>query len=178
MSCKGSDSMLLLRWLRLVAAVNCSAAYLNNDAKLCVKAIEETASSALSFWKVLVNSPMWLERRWARIASKHNRLFLSGYSYLADSMERLSMYGFSYVPKFHYFDHIGHDLDVQLDRGNKFVLNPLVFDCSASEDYIGVVARASRRVSPRLTPLRTIQRCMIIAKSKIRAFIRSQTCSR
>ena len=41
-----------------------------------------------------------------------------------------------------------------------WVLSPLVFSVQLQEDFIGKPARVSRRVSPKLHALRTLQRVM------------------
>ena len=57
------------------------------------------------------------------------------------------------------------DLQIQVERGDVSVLNyGAVYNCEANEDFIGRISRLSRRVSPRKTTLRTIERYLVGCK--------------
>ena len=43
--------------------------------------------------------------------------------------------------------HFKHDLELSLKAGRRWTLSPAAFDCSMNEDYVGILARQSRRIS-------------------------------
>ena len=52
---------------------------------------------------------------------------------------------YAMVPKLHAMDHFPVQLGLQ--EYDDYSLNPAVFDCSMSEDFIGRISKQSRRVS-------------------------------
>ena len=68
------------------------------------------------------------------------------------------------MPNLHRLHHIFLDMQEQ-SQSAQFVLNPLALSTQADEDFIGRPSRLSRRVSPRLTILRTLQRSLLAARA-------------
>ncbi len=101
---------------------------------------------------------------------------LRGYSYMAYvCRHEFEIPGFSMKPKIHAFHHILCDIQKQVkNRKSKFVLNPMCFNCETDEDFIGRIARHSRRISNRLASLRTLQMYRIKSKAVIRRFLKKQ----
>ena len=75
---------------------------------------------------------------------------------------------FAMVPKAHAFDHIGHSLVLSREAGCDVCVNPGLWDCSMSEDFIGHVARQSRRVSYKHVVENTLLMYKIKTKSVIK----------
>ena len=69
------------------------------------------------------------------------------------------------VPNYHRIDHLVWDMETQAST-SPYVLNPLYCSTQSDEDYIGRAARLSRRVSPRLTIQRTLERSLVAAYAK------------
>ena len=69
---------------------------------------------------------------------------------------------FLLMPNFHRIDHLVWDMETQAAKSN-FVLNPLYCATQSDEDFIGRPSRLSRRVSPRLTIQRTLERSLVAA---------------
>lgn len=66
---------------------------------------------------------------------------------------------FKLMPNYHRIHHILFGMQTQALQG-RHVLNPLVASTQQDEDYIGRCSRLSRRVSPRLTVQRTLERSL------------------
>lgn len=130
--CKGSDSITLLKWLVFVGG-------LKNE-QLIVKA----ARSGLSF-QAIHGHGLWLKPACRETVQSSVKSFLRSYAFLAKgAMEKgRTLYGM--VPKAHAFHHIERDLEEAKHRS--YSINPATFDCSMSEDFVGHVARQSRRIS-------------------------------
>ena len=73
-----------------------------------------------------------------------------------------TLYGM--VPKAHAFAHIYHGLEISTGPAT---CNPALYDCSMDEDFVGQVARQSRRVSYR----HTVQNTLLAYKVKARLVI-------
>ena len=81
--------------------------------------------------------------------------------FLAARLHALQQPRFHLEPSLHLLKHIGLRLRTQLEAGATHILNPATFLAEAGEDFIGKVARISRRVSARLTSQRTMQRILV-----------------
>jgi hypothetical protein len=75
---------------------------------------------------------------------------------------------YAMVPKVHAFNHFPVQLGLQ--EYEDYSLNPALFDCSMSEDFIGRVSKQSRRVSFVQVVENTILAYKVKAKSVIKKF--------
>lgn len=64
---------------------------------------------------------------------------------------------FPSYPKIHMLQHLAHMMAREA-RLASHAFNPAATSCSLDEDFIGRIAALTRTISPRLIPLRTIQR--------------------
>ena len=85
---------------------------------------------------------------------------------------KLTLFGFQ--PKYHQVAHFLQDMLKAIRAGHRDLLNPLVFGSEMCEDLVGKTCRISRRVSPRLQNLRTLQLVLIKAKSNLNKIKRSR----
>ena len=85
------------------------------------------------------------------------RDFIRAYLWQAWKASELGLQYFGLYPKLHSLHEIAYGLRRQA-RISPWVFNPAACSCSLDEDFIGRVAVISRQVSPRLIPMRTIQR--------------------
>lgn len=85
------------------------------------------------------------------------RDFIRAYMWEAYSACQLGLQYFGLYPKLHSLHEIAHELRRQT-LISPWCVNPAAHSCSLDEDFIGRVAVISRQVSPRLIPMRTIQR--------------------
>ena len=127
--------------------------------------MRETLFGALSYTGVYHSHGLFLELPCARFLLTSGYRLLRGYAYLANRCLRESRKLFALRPKLHYFHHTLWDLQLQIDAGHAHILNYSgLFNCEANEDFIGRCSRISRRVSPRLAALRTVQRYLVACK--------------
>ena len=88
-------------------------------------------------------------------------MFAASYSFLARRMHQRGLSRFHLEPSLHLYQHMAHRLHQQLATPSTRILSPAAFLSEAGEDFIGRVARVSRRVSARLQSQRTLQRMLI-----------------
>ena len=115
--------------------------------------------AANSCMRELYSSGVWLRPSKAREVVTHGMRFLQGYNRLAMMAYHFRCRRFPLLPKLHFFHHLMVDMWMEASASN-WVLSPLVFSVQLQEDYIGKPSRVSRRVSPKLHALRTMQRVL------------------
>ena len=105
----------------------------------------------------MYKSDAFLSAEQCTYISREGRTFLRMYILLATKCHETPRPLFPLVPKLHFFDHFM--VKIYWD-GIKHGIseNPLQTACQMDEDIVGQVSRTSRRVSIRLTVLRTFER--------------------
>ena len=115
--------------------------------------------------RLLFSFELWLPAQVAMEIANKGLAFLRlngrAATYSFDNQLRL----FLYMPNLHRLHHIWVEARRQAQT-TEWVLSPLVWSCQADEDFIGRPSRLSRRVSPRLVCLRTLQRSLQAAYAK------------
>lgn len=99
---------------------------------------------------------------------KNAQRFTTGYAKLANAAFHDGLQLWAMVPKFHSFDHVKVSLENSADKD--FYLSPAVFCCSMSEDFIGHVAKQSRRVSYKQVIESTLLAYKVRARFQLRRF--------
>ena len=123
-----------------------------------------SACQAMSvFMNVLLVAGLWLTPGQASESGENGLHFLACYQKLVALCYHAGKCRFNLVPKLHCFHHLCLDLIQRAGRGCK-AQNPLSECTFQDEDFIGRVSRLSRRVSPRLQCVRTIQRYLVATK--------------
>ena len=140
--CKGSDSMYLLRWLEWFTSLQ-----LVHSARTQSLILVNNACKAGLDFQSIHRHGIWLQRSCGRTLEANCRGFLHAYARLAKHSLDRGLTLFSMVPKVHGTAHIYHRL--QICSKDRFRCNPALWDCSMSEDFVGRVARQSRRVGHR-----------------------------
>lgn len=130
--CKGSDTVVLLKWIRFFAGLK--------HEELLVT----TADHGLAF-QTIHGHGLWIRPSCRKAIERSVAGFLAGYAKLAQKALQNRRTLFSMVPKVHAFAHFQHDAEKAKDE--PFTMNPGAFDTSTSEDFVGHVARQSRRIS-------------------------------
>ena len=120
------------------------------------------------FMQTLLKGSLWLSKDEAKTAGHAGMHFLSCYQKAAQISFEAKACRFNLVPKLHCFHHIALSLLHTAGRCDK-CLNPLTRATFQDEDYIGRVSRLSRRVSPKLLCLRTIQRNLLATRVEMDA---------
>lgn len=91
-------------------------------------------------------------------------LFLHNYAKLASLTFERRQRRFPFIPKCHYLHHQFLDL-LFGGRSSPWTLNILAFANQLSEDFVGRPSRLARRVSPRATSLRVIERTFLAVRN-------------
>ena len=157
---KGSDTVLLLRWLDfelklLVGDPATSASY------RFVPEMSTLVSVALEILSVHRHR-LWLERECARQLYVSFMRTLRGYAMLSRRvLLELKIRVFLQKPKAHALHHLAWSLKCQLESGATLILSPVMNSCETNEDFIGRVSRLSRRVNTRMCDLRVIERLRV-----------------
>ncbi|CAK9042534.1 unnamed protein product [Durusdinium trenchii] len=113
------------------------------------------------FWRSVYGHGLWLGRDEASALIEDGWTFVEGYATLATMCSRRGMRSFYIRPKMHMFAHLLLDLKYSL-QGEQchFVINPACHCTWSDEDYIGRIARISRRTHPSSAPANTIKRSL------------------
>lgn len=152
---KGALTTNFCRWiLKLLGDIPAdNAGYL----AMCRKATAKLNAMFTTFYQ----GGFFLDQNESIYAAQCAMEFLSTYEHLAEIMFSLKRPAlFPLYPKL----HLMHHMTIQLQESANsfgFAENPMACSCQLDEDVIGRVSRLSRRVSIRLTMLRTIGRYLI-----------------
>ena len=126
-----------------------------------------SACDAMSrFMHNLLRSGLWMRQAVAADSGEDGLYFLACYGKLARLSFEVRKCRYNMVPKLHCFHHVCLDL-IRKSSHLSYLLNPLAECTFQDEDFVGRVARLSRRVSPRLQCLRTIQRYLIATRYEL-----------
>lgn len=115
--------------------------------------------------RTMLESGLWMGGAEAEAAGRAGFHFVQCYGKLVRYFFDQGMCLYNLVPKLHAWHHICLFL---MDGGPRgFALNPLSYSCFQDEDFVGRVSRISRRVSPKLLHLRTIQRYLLATRQEL-----------
>ena len=165
-NCKGSDCMLITRWLLFFLTVQLKIA--PGDPTKLLKAMKQTLDSSVVFFQVLYNHKLWLRRACAQRLQHHLLRMLRGFKVCAAECIRIQVRGFGLKPKLLGLMHLVKDLQTQIRTGAPLVLSPLAFNCEMNEDAVGLISRLARRVSARTVNTRVFDRIMFKSKALVR----------
>ena len=158
---KGSDITLLLMWLEFVLPSFIAKPKAESDLKV-LKAMYQTIHAGLTYIGVMHSHGIWLPRCCGKVQLEAGFRFLRGYLFLADYCMQARVAGYRLRPKLHYLHHLLYDAQRQLDNpAVEYVFSSSALLCEANEDFIGRLARISRRVSARTAGIRSTQRYLV-----------------
>lgn len=126
----------------------------------------------LKLFKCIYSDGMWHDHANGKLVYKQLQLVERSYVHLANKSITCQLQRYRLVPKLHNLSHIRHDLGKQAFKGSR-CFNILADSCEMNEDYIGKVARVSRRVSAKRNTLRTTQRVLVGSTLKLKAIKKS-----
>ena len=159
---KGSDSILLLKWLRFVAGLH-GAERPEPIFRWVIKACD----GGLNF-QCIHRHGTWLLPTCRTKIIRAAKDFTQTYARLASYAYNKNWQLYAMVPKVHAMHHFPVQLGLQ--EYDDVSLNPALFDCSMSEDFIGKVSKQSRRVSFREAIENTILQYKVKTKFVIKKF--------
>ena len=170
---KGSDCMLMLRWLHHMVRegfVRENAPAREHRSPLAHPLEEwhvpffvsllKASNAGIQFFHILARSGVWLERDKAQELGLFAAEFTQAFSKLARLCHARGMPRFHLVPALHAFHHFYWDTKAFLELPDmpSVFLSPAVAGCEADEDFVGKTARLTRKVHARSTTQRTLER--------------------
>eukprot|EP00438_Fugacium_kawagutii_P035612 Skav231842 [mRNA] locus=scaffold2215:283811:285574:+ [translate_table: standard] len=160
---KGSDCGLLLLWLRTMLT-----GLLQQDEGLqqnrqALEIALATCEVAIDFYDMMVKHNLFLNRNCASSMVEKGQSFLNGYCFLANFALTNEWCLFAIVPKAHFMRHMIQELEAQLASQSQLLLNPLCWDCSQNEDFIGRICRMGRKIDARVMGHRLLENYLIKA---------------
>ena len=174
---KGGDCSLMLRWvhhLMLHGFLNCESVPLARSGQSPINAplqgwhtqilhhILQAASSGVQFFQLLHRGELWLPRATMQEVGMHAAEFTGAFSVLAALCHAKGLPRYHLVPSLHAFHHFWIDSKrATADPEVQHCLTPNVANCEANEDFVGKIARLSRKVHARSTAHRTIERYLV-----------------
>lgn len=126
-----------------------------------LKLIAEASEAIGTFIRILLSSEYFLTPQQAGEAIKCGHFFLLRYMSLTKACMRNKLCLFSVKPKLHMLAHLVLRMLLQYRIDKAAVINCISESTFMAEDFIGKVARLSRRVSPRLQGLKLLYRYLI-----------------
>ena len=126
----------------------------------------EATSSLNNFLRGLYHEGLFISSGTAGRLAREGLCFLRLYAELAMLSYQRSAKRFPLVPKGHYMHHQCLDL-LRQSQKSQWCVSPLLFACQCQEDYVGRPSRLSRRVNPRTTSLRVLQRSFLAMRGAV-----------
>lgn len=140
LACKGSDTILLLKWLRFFSGLHAP----DNPTSTVLPLVVKATDNGLSFQRIHRHG-IWLKPSCRNNVACAVKKFVECYARLAHYALGQGYQLYAMVPKLHAADHIAVHLEQRFR--DPYSCNPAMYDCSMSEDFIGRVSRQSRRIS-------------------------------
>ena len=165
LNCKGSDVTLVMMWLSFQLRLILLEPLKDAAHRQTFQAMLQMLEGGLHYIGIMHSHGLWLPRFCGMVQLKAGMRFYRGYLYLASQCMEEKVAGFRLRPKIHYFHHLLHDVQTQLQTDTGFIFSSGAYLCEQNEDFIGRISRVSRRVSARSAGLRTTQRYLVKVRS-------------
>ena len=165
---RGSDTVLLLKWLSWFLSLHLEHPVLPNNGghSGTMRIMLETIKAARTILFLIRQHRLFLHPACGRLLYVTMMRFLRGYQHLGKLLLSLQIRSFIQKPKLHALHHVAYQLRCQLLKGLP-MMNPEAHCCDCDEDFIGRVARVSRKLNTRRLDKRVLQRQFL----KLRALI-------
>ena len=161
---KGSDTMLLLRWLsiQLIGFQNDPG---HAASRNILEHMRKTIEAALAIFSLLNKHGLHLDRDCGMTLYAHITRFIHGYTSLARiNMADQRFNAFGLKPKLHLLRHCSLELEEMLGSGwGTIPISLNAENCEQCEDLIGRVSRLSRRFDSRRVCERVLKACLLKA---------------
>ena len=157
---KGADTTMMLQFLVWFVSLQLRSPLASTDASL-LRMMLKVAKATLAMFSVIHGHGLWMERTCGRRLYIEIMRVLRGYQALGSKCLGFSYRAFIQKPKNHALHHIAWAIKEQLLTGAGYILNPEVYSAELDEDFIGRVARLSRRVDVRRQGQRVFQRIFL-----------------
>ena len=162
LNAKGSDVTLTMKWLAPLLA---SAINLNNAPERVepLNVMLSTARLGVRWFDLVYHHNIFLSRACGATLHEVGTSFVRGYVSMAGFAYRNEHCLYGIKPKLHFQTQTLYELRLQLERGDKNILSPIVWDCQQNEDYIGRFSRMSRKHDLRVMTERVLELWLIKA---------------
>ena len=165
---KGADSLVCCSFLEFQLRILLRE-HLDDSRKELYTAMLQTVQGALNYVGVYHSHGIFMPKPCTRFQLSCGYRLLRGYGFLASRAMREGRRFFALRPKLHYHQHMLLELQGQVLSQHEIMFNyAACFNCESNEDFIGRVARMSRKVSPKLTARRTIERYLVAVQLVLR----------
>ena len=154
--CKGSDAMLLMAWL-VVMARSCLNRLLDEEHRSSLEGIIVGAKAGHAWLKKMYEHGLFWSRGCAAAINDLGKTFLRSYNFMAWlCLNKWSFPGYAMKPKLHMLKHTVFEIDALLKAGVYRIPSVLIACCESNEDFIGRISRLSRRAHQRRAAERVI----------------------
>ena len=161
---KGSDTMMLLRWLvvQLTGFQNDPDHSASCD---LLEHMKKTCQAGLATFSILNSHGLHLDRHCGIMLFAELTRFIQGYRSLASiNMSDNQFNGFALKPKLHLLRHSALELENMLNNGwSTIPMSMNAENCEQNEDLVGRVSRLSRRFDSRRLCERVLKACLLKA---------------
>ena len=172
---KGSDTMLLVRWLQHCMIYGFVSFQANPPSRSgqspvmsplqewhapILEKILNACGGGLNFFQIIHRNGIWLSQEKTRDLKASAIGLTSSFSALASTCQAQQMPRYHLVPSLHAMHHFYIDAKrfLEMRPRPKFSYSPGVLNCEADEDFVGKVARLTRKVHALSTTQRTLER--------------------
>ena len=157
---KGSDSMILLRYLSWFLRLQMKHPTVPGHG-LLLDRMCQTCEACLDMFRLMQRHRLILHRPCVRYLYVVMMRLLRGFRVLSTLAVSMRMRAFALKPKAHSLHHVAQSLRSALLGGCAGALNPQYAATEVCEDFIGRVSRLSRRVDVRTVDRRVIERVFL-----------------
>lgn len=164
---KGSDTTLVLMFLQFYIPL-CQKMMKQDDDRNILSAMIQMTEGFLNFINIQYSHGLWLPTKCAEFMCMQGLVALRAYNYAASWGLEFGKRLFGLRPKFHSLAETVFEMKACVDRGDEYILNCVTYNCEVNEDFIGRIARISRRVDSRTCAFRTLQRYGLSFAAKLR----------
>ena len=170
---KGSDTVLLVQWVVVLAAACLNAMRDPQHAKI-LRAIRAAAQSADAWLKKLYSHGLWWKPSCGRAVLQLGNRFLKAYNYLAFEALQMQFPAFAMKPKIHLLAHVLQDLRTALSQGSSRILSCNVNNCEMNEDFIGRICRLARKCHQKRVMERVLNMYLVKAHLLHKRYVKSR----
>jgi len=153
LGCKGADSIVILKWVLFYVNLQLQQPGWSQQDRKVLSWMSFAARAGLSFSQGIHGHGIWLAPSCVSHCRNAVQKFGTNYALLANHCLEKGYCLYGMVPKLHSYMHFRTDFDDSVKKKQEHTLNPALFDCSMSEDFVGRISRQSRRI-----PFRNIER--------------------
>ena len=167
-STKGSDTTLLLQYIRFFLAILLMRPSLPQSHARLFRTLRKTIEESQKAFEIMYSHALWLRRPCAQNLYLRLMSVLGGYKSIAQQSLALGQTFYALKPKFHALHHVAFELKQGLMGSGPLIANPIAWNCEMGEDLIGKICNLSQKVSTRTINKRVLERHFLKKAALIR----------